>query len=163
MQPVTHNRSITNGSALDPAEPPHIMPPYYGGLVVDTFIGDSGASRIVELTVDEPVLTGYAAFEGEHLSRAVFVNLDAWVVNSTGTRPSVHVDLDFVNGTTGGMTAAARRLVINHADDTQNLTWAGQSYEETAEVSSTGELEGETVDLAEGFELRATEAILLVF
>ena len=163
MQPVALNRSITNGSALDPPEPPHIMPAYYGGLVVNTFIGDSGAARIVELTVDEPDITGYAAFEGGELARAVFVNLDAWVVNSTGTRPSTHIDLSFVNGTASGSTAAARRLVINHADDTQNLTWAGQSYEETAEVSATGQLEVETIDLTRGFDLRATEAILLVF
>lgn len=162
MQPATLNRSITNGSALDPPEPPHIMPTYYGGLVVDTFIGNSGDARIIELVVDEPDITGYAAFESEQLARAVFVNLNAWVVNSTGTRPSAHIDLGVVNGTTNG-TVAVRRLVIDYADDTQNLTWAGQSYEETADVSPSGELEVEMVDLAEGFDLRATEAILLVF
>lgn len=69
MQPVMLNRSITNGNVLDPAEPAHIMPAYYGGLVVDTFIGDSGVARVVELVVDEPDITGYAAFENEQLTR----------------------------------------------------------------------------------------------
>ncbi|KZT74569.1 glycoside hydrolase family 79 protein [Daedalea quercina L-15889] len=163
MQPVTLNYSIINGSALDPPEPPHIQPPYYGGLVVDTLLGDSGAASIVELTVDEPDTSGYAVFEDGQLARAVFVNLNAWVANSTGTRPIVHIDLDFVNGSTMALTATAERLVINHADDTQNLTWAGQSYEETADVRPTGQLVLETIDLSEGFDLRATEAILLTF
>lgn len=51
------------------------------------------------------------------------MNLNAWVVNSTGTRPSAHIDLDVADGTTNGTTAAARRLVIDYADETQSLTW----------------------------------------
>ena len=160
---MTLNYSTINGSALDPPAPPHIQPPYYGGLVINTFIGDSGAARVVELTVDEPSTTGYAAFEDGQLMRAVFVNLDAWVSSSTGTRPVVHIGLDFLNGTTTAATATARRLVINYADDIQNLTWAGQSYEETEDVSPTGRLELETIELSEGFDLRATEAIILSF
>ena len=113
--------------------------------------------------MDEPDITGYAAFEDEQLVRAVFVNLNAWVASSTGTRPVVHIGLDFVNGTTTVTTATARRLVINHADDTQNLTWAGQSYEETVDVRPTGQLKLETIELSEGFNLRATEAIVVTF
>ncbi|TFY67602.1 hypothetical protein EVJ58_g1519 [Rhodofomes roseus] len=163
LQPVTLNYSTINGSALDPPAPPHIQPAYYGGLVIDTFIGNSGAASIVELTVNDPDTAGYAAFENGQLTRAVFVNLNAWVADSTGTRPVVHIGLDFVNGTTSASTATGRRLVINYADDTQNLTWAGQSYEETANVSPTGQLDLETIDLSDGFDLRATEAILLTF
>lgn len=163
LQPVTLNYSTINGSALDPPAPPHIQPAYYGGLVIDTLIGNTGLASIVELTVDEPDTSGYAAFENGELVRAAFVNLNAWVANSTGTRPVTHIDLDFVNGTTTAATATARRLVINYADDTQNLTWAGQSYEETPTVSPTGALQLETIDLSEGFDLRATEAILLTF
>ncbi|KAH9928926.1 glycoside hydrolase family 79 protein [Fomitopsis serialis] len=163
LQPVALNYSTINGSALDPPAPPHVQPAYYGGLVINTLIGNSGAASIVELTVDESDTTGYAAFENGQLTRAVFVNLNAWVASSTGTRPTVHIDLDFVNGTTTAKTATARRLVINYADDTQNLTWAGQSYEETADVSPTGQLDLETIDLTDGFDLRATEAILLTF
>ncbi|KZT63900.1 glycoside hydrolase family 79 protein [Daedalea quercina L-15889] len=162
LQPVTLNYSTINGSALDPPAPPHIQPAYYGGLVVDTFVGNSSAASIVELVVNEPDTSGYAAFENGQLARAVFVNLNAWVTNSTGTRPVVHIDPEFVNGTTA-TTATARRLVINYADDTQNLTWAGQSYEETTLVSPTGQLDLETIILSEGFDLRATEAILLTF
>lgn len=120
-------------------------------------------TRIVELTINEPDTTGYAAFEDGQLVRAVFVNLHAWVANSTGTRPVVHIGLDFVNGTTTAVTATGQRLVIKYADDTQNLTWAGQSYEETADVRPTGQLQLETIELSEGLDLRATEAIVLTF
>ena len=160
MQPVALNRSITNGSALDPPEAPHIMPAYYGGLVVDTFIGNSGTARIAELTVDEPVLTGYAAFEGGKLVRAVFVNLHPWLTSSTGARPSVHIDLAFAGGKSGN--ASARRLVIQHADDTANVTFAGQTFE-TPSGRAAGSVVRETVVLSQGLDLPATQAVLVDF
>ncbi|PCH41758.1 glycoside hydrolase family 79 protein [Wolfiporia cocos MD-104 SS10] len=161
LQPVTLYNSTIDGSPLDPPAPPHIQPPYYGGLVIDTFVGSSGSAQIVELDVADNNTSGYAAFEDGQLARAVFVNLHAWVTNSTGTRPVVHINLDFANGT--ATQATARRLVIQHADDTANLTWAGQSYEQTADVSPTGQVVVENVNLQEGIDLRATEAILLTF
>jgi len=163
LQPVTLNYSTINGTPLNPPAPPHIQPAFYGGLVIDTFIGSSGLAQIVELDVPNNNTSGYAAFEGGRLTRAVFVNLNAWVVNSTGTRPVVHIDLDLVNGTGIASQATARRLVIQHADDTANLTWAGQSYEQTALVSPTGQVVLEDVNLQEGLDLQTTEAVLLTF
>ncbi|KZT13293.1 glycoside hydrolase family 79 protein [Laetiporus sulphureus 93-53] len=161
LQPITLNYSTIDGSILDPPEPPHIQPPYYGGLVVDTLVGNSGAASIVELDVPENDTTGYAVYESGTLARAVFVNLNAWTTNSTGTRPVVHIDLDFAFGVVS--SASARRLVINYADDTSNLTWAGQSYEESSDISPTGQLVLEDINVEEGLDLRATEAILLTF
>ena len=91
-------------------------------------------------------MSGYAAFEAGKLVRAVFVNLHAWLASSTGARPVVHVDLDFAraaNATQADVDAfwgggvQARRLVIGHADDVANLTWAGQSYEQTDVLDSS--------------------------
>lgn len=173
IQPVTLNYSTINGSPLDPPAAPHIQPAYYGGLVIDTFVGSTGSSQIVELSVSDNNTSGYAVFEGGQLVRAVFVNLHAWVANSTGTRPIVHIDLNFAmptNGTAGSSVGAspatqatARRLVIQQADDTANLTWAGQSYEETTDVSPTGQVVVENINLQEGLDLRATEAVLITF
>ena len=164
IQPVTLNRSITDNTPLDPPLPPHIQPPFYGGLVVNTLVGRTGAAQIVELAVDDADVTGYAAFEHGRLARAVFVNLHAWLASSTGARPAVHIGLhlDFGNHTARGATAAARRLVIDHADDTANLTWGGLSYE-TADVRPVGSPAVETVVLSAGVDLRSTEAILLEF
>ena len=159
MQPITLNRSIIDNSPLDPPEPPHIQPPFYGGLLVNTLVGASRTpARITELTVADDNVTGYAAYDASGtLVRAVFVNLHAWLVSSTGDRPVVHLDFAGVEG-----SVKARRLVIDHADDTANLTWAGQSYENEA-VRSAGAEVVESVVLADGVDLRATEAILLEF
>lgn len=128
-------------------------------------MGNSGSAEIVELTVNASDVSGYAAFEGGHLARAVFINLNAWLSDSTGARPSTHIDLSFVSSSPGkayGRAPTAQRLVINHADDVSNLTFAGQSYE-NANVQPTGPLVREPVDLSEGIDLSATEAILIDF
>ena len=169
---MTLNRSTLDGSPLDPPEPPHIQPPFYAGLVLNTFVGASGASALVELAVNDTDVSGYAAFERGRLVRAVFVNLHAWLASSTGARPVVHIDLAFAFAGAGANASAsadwgagvtARRLVIDHADDVANLTWAGQSYEQTADVSPSGRFVEERVVLLEGLDLRATEAVLLEF
>ena len=103
-------------------------------------------------------VSGYAAFEGGQLARAVFVNFNAWLTTSTGTRPSVHIDF---GGRTG--SARARRLVIQHADDTANVTFAGQSFETPGDPRPAGAVVSETVVLSSGVDLRATEAILIEF
>ena len=161
------NRSVIDGSALDPPSPPQIMPSYYGGLVVNSLIGSSGNAQIIELTVNDTNVSGYAAFEQGELVRAVFVNLHAWLKSSSGDRPSVHLGLD-LNGTSSRVAAftsrsvVARRLILQHADDTSNLTWAGQSYE-TAEAQPEGGVVEVHVALDTGLNLRASEAVLVDF
>ena len=162
FQPVTLNRSITDGTPLDPPLAPHISPLFYGALVVDTFIGSSGSAEIVTLDVGDDNVSGYAAFEGGRLARAVFVNLHAWLVSSTGERPSVHIDFAFTGANRTRRVANGTRLIIGHADDTSGLTLGGQSYE-TADVSPSGEKVVERIVLSEGVDLRATEAIMIEF
>lgn len=172
IQPITLNRSTIDGSPLDPPEQPHIQPSYYAGLLINTFIGSSGNAQISELTVWDDNVSGYAAYENGKLVRAVFINLDAWLQSSVGSRPSVHIDpiLYWSEDSSVASDAAAwknkkaqgRRIIINHADDIQNLTWAGQSWE-TSDIRPKGRLVVEKVDLASGFDLRSTEAILLSF
>lgn len=152
--------------------PPHVQPSYYAGLAINTFIGVTAgkASQIVELPVDDSNISGYAAFEHGKLVRAIFINLHAWLASSTGTRPSVHIDLDFAKAAASDAQsdvnvfwsrgATARRVVIQHADDTAGLTWAGQSYE-TADAHPSGPVVVEHVSLDAGIDLRASEAVLL--
>lgn len=123
-------------------------------------------------------MSGYAVYENGVLRRAVFINLNAWLVSSQGTRPSVHINLNLSptagassgNGENADTTVIAqkqdgvqgRRLAIQHADDLANLTWAGQSYE-TSNAAPTGPLHVEDIDIAAGFDLSSTEAILISF
>ncbi|KAI0666081.1 glycoside hydrolase family 79 protein [Trametes maxima] len=172
IQPVQLNRSTVDGSPLNPPSPPHVQPSYYAGLLINSLIGRTGTAQIVELSVDDSNVSGYAAFEHGRLVRAAFINLHAWLVSSTGTRPSVHINLDFARGVAAdtqsdvsafwGRHATARRVIVAHADDLANLTWAGQSYE-TPDAHPLGPPVVEHVALSEGIDLRATEAVLLSF
>ena len=131
--------------------------------MVNTFVGSTGASTLVELDVGDADISGYAAFENGILVRAVFVNLHAWLLSSTGGRPSVHVDLGFAGeDAPQGHRASLKRLVVGHADDTGGLTWAGQSYE-NSDVSPAGNVVIEQADLSKGFDIRSTEAVLIDF
>nr|VWO94570.1 Alcohol oxidase [Ganoderma boninense] len=158
LQPISLNRSIVDGSALDPPQPPHVQPAYYAGILVNTFVGASGAAQVVELSVGDADVSGYAAFEGGRLARAVFVNMHAWLTTSTGARPAVHIDFA---GRTG--SAQAKRLVIQHADDTANVTFAGQSFETPGDPRPVGAVVSEAVELSKGLDVRATEAVLVEF
>ncbi|RDX48499.1 glycoside hydrolase family 79 protein [Lentinus brumalis] len=167
IQPVSLNRSVIDGSTLDPPSPPQLMPSYYGGLVINSLIGSSGSAKVVELSVDDSNVSGYAAFEQGKLVRAVFVNLHAWLQSSTGARPSIHVNLN-INGTSSGLSAfssrsvVARRLILQHADDISNLTWAGQSFE-TSDALPKGAVVDERVSWDTGLNLRSSEAVLVDF
>ena len=146
------------------------MPAYYAPLVVDSFVGSSGSSSVVEIEVDDDRVAGYAAFEDGKLARAVFVNLDPWLSSSTGARPSVHMDFSFVHsaafgteaGGAVGSTATAQRLIIGHADDTEGLEWAGRSYE-TVDALPRGKVVQERVVLREGLDLPSSQAVLVIF
>ena len=108
------------------------------------------------------------------LRRAVFINLEAWLQSSEASgqqRPSVHIDLIptlSAGGTNAQMDslrrgkAEARRIVIQHADDISGLTWAGQSYENN-NIQPSGRPIVEKVNLQDGIDLRATEAVLISF
>jgi len=161
FQPVSLNRSITDGSAINPPTPPHVMPAYYAAILVARAVGTTGSAKIVELTVSNSNVSGYAIYEGSKLVRAVFINLNAWLLSSTGTRPSVTLNFSFGSG--GPTTATGRRLVIGHADDTSGLTLGGQSYENSTDASVTGTESLERITLTNGIKLRSTEAILLSF
>ncbi|KAJ2994493.1 hypothetical protein NUW54_g7543 [Trametes sanguinea] len=51
IQPITLNRSTVDGSTLDPPSPPHVQPSYYAGLLINNFIGNTGAAQLVELAL----------------------------------------------------------------------------------------------------------------
>lgn len=152
------------------------------GTLMDPGSSAWASARIVELAVPLDNVSGYAVYDAGILRRAVFVNLDAWLASAEAAgavRPVVHLDLGFIlsadDASTGRRRAAestasflhatveVRRLVVNHADDLSNLTWAGQSYEESPDASPTGHEVVETVPVSHGIFLRASEAVLVTF
>lgn len=89
---MTLTRSILDGSQLPQPLPPHIQPAYYAAVIAAEAIGSSGFTCATELEIDETQVSGYVFFEGTVLTRAVFINLNAF---TSGTRNSVHIDLNF--------------------------------------------------------------------
>ena len=109
IQPTTLTKSILDGSSLQQPLPPHIQPLYYAAIIAAQLIGSSGFTTIVELTVDDTQISGYAVFEGNALVRAVFINLNVF---TTGTRNSVHLTLNFSGNGKQPASIVVTRLFI---------------------------------------------------
>ncbi|ESK88247.1 glycoside hydrolase family 79 protein [Moniliophthora roreri MCA 2997] len=159
IQPVTLNRSTTDGSNLPSPLPPHVQPQYYAAIIAAEGIGNSGNTKISEISVNNTRISGYAFYQENKLARAIFINSQAFLSSSTN-RSQVHLDFTFTGTTPSQMTV--KRLAIGHADDTSGLLWGGQTYE-TADGHVAGTLSQEEHSVQEGLDLVASEAVLVTF
>ncbi|EEB91400.1 hypothetical protein MPER_10243 [Moniliophthora perniciosa FA553] len=167
IQPVALDRSILDGSSLPSPILPHVQPGYYAGIIAAEVIGRSlEPKKIVELEVDNQHVAGFAVYDSSRLSKAVFVNLKAYIPNegSDHKRGSVKADLHFGEGKKYAVSrnAEIKRLRIGSAGDTSGLTWGGQTYE-TEDGRVSGEEVVETIDLGAGFEIQDTEVVVITF
>ncbi|XP_006459562.1 hypothetical protein AGABI2DRAFT_201919 [Agaricus bisporus var. bisporus H97] len=161
FQPIALNRSILDASPLPEPIPPHVQPQYYSAIIALEAIGSHPQPRIAELQIEESTVSGYAFYEDSQLVRAVFINLKAFLEGQEEERSKVHLKFDFVGGEVGE-EVTLKRLDIAHADDTDGLTWGGQSYE-TSDGRVSGTLKTEKVKLNAGFDIRDTEVVLVTF
>ncbi|KAJ7127183.1 glycoside hydrolase family 79 protein [Mycena epipterygia] len=159
IQPVALDRSILDGSPLATPLPPHVQPTYYAAIIAAELRGRDDNVRIAEIVVDDPRIAGYAAFEGDGLARAVFINSLAFLPGETN-RTSVHLDLTFTGKSPSAMTV--KRLAIGHADDASGVTWGGQTYE-TQSGRVEGKLHVESQLVGHGVDIAETEVVLLNF
>ncbi|KAF8316383.1 hypothetical protein DL93DRAFT_774021 [Clavulina sp. PMI_390] len=167
IQPVTLYRDIETGQPLSNPIPPHVQPQYYAAIVAASLIGKSKHSvkSIAEITVPNTNVGGYAAYENHKLKRAVFINNNAYLRNSTTPRGSValHLSLELPGSssrTTREGRMEVRRLAIGHADDKSGLRFAGKNYETRTAVPRGKEVF--TVQgLSERLVIHDTEAVLV--
>jgi hypothetical protein len=170
VQPVTLSRSITTGQPLVNPLLPHIQPQYLGAIVIAEAVGTSGSSVVTELSINDPYMSGcvmplplcapglsyircsYAIYEGSKLARAVFVNSLGYFTTDVGVRNRTSTHISFTGtGLSGKMTV--KRLTIAHADDTQGLLYAGQSYE-TRDARPSGALNVTTSAISAGVDVQ---------
>lgn len=111
IQPATLNYSILNGSPIAPL-PPHIQPSYYAAIIAAEAIGSTGTTQVVEIPVNATDVSGYAVFEHGHLTRAVFVNLLAYLPGG-GVRSTTHINIDL-----SGQGRAAQQMEVKRLDIT---------------------------------------------
>jgi hypothetical protein len=168
-----------DGSTLATPQAPHIQPQYYAAIIIAEAIGDSGDTQVVELSISNTRLSGYAFYESGSLKRAVFINSLAYLTTTTTARPSTHVNLAFSGSGAAPTSFSVKRLLIkwvvsihsralelilrpSHADDVSNLTWGGQTYE-TSNARVSGSLTAESGTVAGGIDIPATQAVMLSF
>ncbi|KAG6844289.1 hypothetical protein H0H87_008158 [Tephrocybe sp. NHM501043] len=112
IQPAILTRSILDGSNLATPLPPHVQPSYYGAIVAAEAIGTRGNTRVVELSINNAQVSGYGFYEGTRLVRAVFINSQAFLLSTTGNRPSMHINFKFTGSGTAPTKINVKRLVI---------------------------------------------------
>ena len=86
--------SPDTGANLSTPLEPHVQPAYYGALIVNEVIGNTGCSTLSELSIDDATLAGYAAYEEGNLARVVLLDSDVYLTNQTGVRSSKAVTID---------------------------------------------------------------------
>jgi len=162
IQPVTLTNSILNGSALSSPLAPHVQPPYYAAIIAAETIGTS--ARAIELNINASTVAGYGFYTnvtGE-LTKALFINSQAYLTTTTTPRTSVHIDFTLTGSGATKTGFTVKRLNISHADDDHGLTWGGQSYETTdGKVSGTLVTEHSSIDA--GIDIQETEVVLVTF
>ena len=97
IQPITLTRSTLDGTPLTTPLPPHVQPQYYAAIIADEAIGNSGNTRVIELSINNTRVSGYAFYEGDTLTRAVFINSQAFLTTDTTPRTSVQLNLTFTD------------------------------------------------------------------
>jgi hypothetical protein len=160
IQPMTLNYSILDGSPITPLAP-HIQPAYYAAIIAAEAIGSSETTQAIEIHIDEDNVSGYAFYEHGILSKAVFINLAAYLPDA-GARNSTHIDFSFTGPGYAPDDMCVKTLEIGYASDTANLTWGGQTYE-TSDGRVSGPLTVDVLPTCSGLDLQETEAILVTF
>jgi hypothetical protein len=64
---------------------PHILPAFYGALVVNEAIGSSGQSCVAEIGTDSSTLSAYGIWEKDTLARVVIINSEQYIPSNNGT------------------------------------------------------------------------------
>jgi hypothetical protein len=108
---VTLTRSTLDGSTLSTPLAPHVQPQYYAWVIAAEAIGKSANTKISEITVNNNFVAGYGFFDGNTLSRALFINSQSFV---SGTRPSVALTFNFTGSGTAPTSMKIKRLAIGY-------------------------------------------------
>jgi hypothetical protein len=109
IQPTALTRSPLDNSALSPPRQPYVQPSYYAAIIAAEAIGNSGNTRVIELSTSDQWISGYAFYEDDKLTKAVFINSRAYL-SSEDSRSQVSINLGFDASVSGLVTL--KRLSI---------------------------------------------------
>ncbi|KAJ9121284.1 hypothetical protein QFC24_004620 [Naganishia onofrii] len=134
---------------------PHVLPVFYGALVVNEAIGTSGNSCVAEIGTDSATVSAYGIYEQSKLARIVVINSEMHLPSQNSTRMNSTVYLD---GLGDNIHFTAKRLSIPFTNATSGLTWASVNYD-----TASGVPEGKPVqeDVTGAVSVAASEVVLL--
>jgi hypothetical protein len=87
-----------------------LQPAYYAAIIAAEAIGNSGATELVEISINSTYIVGYAFYESGTLERAIISNAQAYLSTTDVTRTSTHVSLSFTG--TGPKNMSVKRLAV---------------------------------------------------
>jgi len=90
-----------------------VQPAYYAAIIAAEAIGSSGATKAIEISVDDSTISGYAFFEKDRLVRAVLINSAAFL-SGQRTRASTHLTITFTGSGAAPTTITIKRLAIGY-------------------------------------------------
>jgi hypothetical protein len=108
LQPTSLSRSPLDSSSLAPPSSAYIAPSYYAAVIAAEAIGSSGHTRVVEVATEDSSVSGYAFYDGDKLTKALFINTQLYL-KSDSSRPQARINIS-IEGSTG--QAAIKRLYI---------------------------------------------------
>lgn len=143
--------------------PARVLPSFAGQMfLAESFATDGIRVKMLDAPagVDADYFSGYAFYEAEYLSHAVFVNLKPYYENSSSDY-TVELDLKDEIGRCGG-GATVKRLTAPYVDTKTNedVKWAGQSFQNG---TANGKVTVERVAEDSIVSVRGSEAVLVNF
>lgn len=149
---------------------PHVTANFYSQPFIGDFIGNSGATTMVQLNVT-PVqdnVAAYAAFDAGTPKRVAVVNLNYWNETSSGTdRSSVEVELSVPDDVTS-VTVNHLSSPLGAGADATTITYGGSqwTYESTGTEVTGVRDDTETLTVSDGvvtLSVNASSAVLVSF
>ncbi|KAH8077063.1 hypothetical protein HD553DRAFT_366973, partial [Filobasidium floriforme] len=158
IQPIS---GINDGTGK--ADRPHVLPSYYGAIVVNEAIGSTGPTSISEVYCNRPTLSAYAIWDDQdEMIRLVVINSAVYLKDSEGPRPHEPIHLAGI----GERRPIVKRLSTPFTDASTGITWAGGHYEDpsgefTIDIDSRDRKQEMLTD--DWLSLPASEVAILYF
>jgi hypothetical protein len=142
---------------------PKVLPPWYGDVFIADVIGTASSVQVLNIDLDNDLLSAYAVYNSQTLTKYVVVNLEEWNTTTPYKRTSQTITLHVPKST---QSATLSYLTAPGANSTMGISWAGQSwgYATTGGVEVLGSLNKGTVKPGSGkveVALYASEAVLV--
>jgi len=115
------------------ADRPHVLPSYYGAMVVNEAIGSSGCSRVSEVACNRPNVSAFAIWESAKLARLVIINSTPFLKGTVDQKPVEKVQLD---GLPQGRVKV-KRLTMPYTDVGEGMLVPLAELSELLELTST--------------------------